>query len=175
MYRLILILSFLSLFICCKSKTIINTNDSILKNDSINLYAFIGKKISVEDAYEEIKYFFEIDKKTGDTIYSKTTNFFQRHIGSYEVIKNVYNDLRRDTIVFMGYDHFGNPKFKAYDYVLLYLTFNESDSTYYHDKNQYQVVKQTKDGHWIGENGETLAALFEKNNYLIEKSRIIFK
>ncbi len=62
-----------------------------------NLYVFVGEKISVEEFKPEL----EEGRILMDSAFRT----------QYKVIKQVYNQLRTDTIEFIAYDHYGAPAF----------------------------------------------------------------
>ena len=172
----ILIFCILILFVCCKSNNIRNIENKTIINDSINLYVFIGKKISfTQTLSDETKYRIEIDKKTGDTTRYRTRSLDSKFNAKYRVIRNVYNDLNTNTIKFIVYDHAGSPRVDAFKYVVLYIIKDKNTGKFYHLKYQYQVVEKTKTGNWIGKNGKTIVELFREKKQLIENNRIIFK
>lgn len=151
MNRLILIIGILTSFICCKSTDISNESDFTIKNDSINLFAFIGQKISItEFDPNENNERIEIDSLTGVTIRRVSYVMDNGFKNKYKVIKNVFNDLKRDTIEFVAYDHYGRPGFENYENVILYVSLNKEKGNYYQQKYQFDPVEKTKNGKWKG-------------------------
>lgn len=113
---------------------------------SLNLYAFIGEKISViEFDPDTIVRFDTID---GVVIKNRTTTLDLAFHASYKVILPVFNTLGSDTIDFIVYDHYGRPKFEEYDKVLLYLVKNTETGKYFHLKYQFDPMKLNKRGKW---------------------------
>src|SRR5690606_16968534 len=55
-----------------------------------------------------------------------------RYEAKYKLIKNVYGELKTDTIDFIIYDHYGAPPFSKYKHVLLFLS--EHCGKLYHEK-----------------------------------------
>ena len=105
----------------CKSqlKNTSNTGEFVNENDSINLFAFIGEKISViefdpnADIEKRQTITKGIDEETGDSV-----NIVQQHYimdsgfrCKYKIVKNIFNHLPNDTIEFIAYDHYGKPGF----------------------------------------------------------------
>jgi hypothetical protein len=174
--RSLFILGILFVFVCCKSNKQFFHNDVNIENDSINLYAFIGEKLSFTTATpDEIKHWIKIDSITGDTIRCKTYNFDTKFDAKYKVVKNIFNNLKIDTINFIVYDHAGSPRIDAYDHVILYVFLNKNDNIYYLHKNQFQPVDEVEKGIWKGKNGKTISELFKEKQNLISKSRMIFE
>lgn len=144
-----IILSIFSLFLlwsCSLKQT--NSIKPII-NDSINLFAFVGKKISVtefdpnENKIEKI-----IDAETGDTIITERYVMDYGFKCKYLVIINIYNKLNKDTIEFIAYDHYGRPGFENYDTVLLYISKSENGDYYFHRKYQFDEIFKNKKGYY---------------------------
>ena len=140
MNRTILTLGILIIFISCKT---INTNakSELPKiDDSKNLYAFIGKKISVtefdpnENNEREV-----IDSITGDTIIQKRYVMDNGFKCTYVVKRNLYNQIENDTVEFKAYDHYGRPGFENYDELILYLS-KDKEGNYFHRKYQFESI-----------------------------------
>jgi len=138
--RTILALGFLIICISCKT---INTNvESELPkmDDSKNLYAFIGKKISAtEFDPNENNERTEIDSITGDTIIHKNYVMDNGFKCKYLVKTNLYNQIEKDTIEFRAYDHYGRPGFEGFDEVIIYLS-KDKEGNYYHRKYQFDAI-----------------------------------
>jgi hypothetical protein len=66
----------------------------------------------------------------------------------YKILKNVYGDLKMDTIEFKAYDHFGTPDFSRYKYVLLYIAKHGGE--FYQFRHEYSALYKTKDNRWAG-------------------------
>lgn len=148
----------LMIFTACQSGYI-NTSKNIRyggANKNINLYAFVGKKISVTEFDPNTgnkniptgKY--EIDEETGDTL-----KIFENHYVmdrafkcKYQVIRKIFNYLESDTVEFIAYDHYGNPGFAEKDTVALYLSKSKDGCHYFHQKYQYDNVYKNKKGHY---------------------------
>jgi hypothetical protein len=147
----------------CKSTDVKTDSDFYLKDDSVNLYAFIGEKISVTefDPNKNNIIGIRIDTVTGDTIRRVRYVMDEAFKCRYKVVKNIFNDLKTETVEFEAYDHYGRPPFEEYEHVILYLSFNKERSNYYHRKYQFDPVRKTQDGRWEGLNGESLSKLIK--------------
>lgn len=153
--------------------------DFFLKNDSINLYAFIGQKISLVQ-YDSNKDYksngkMVIDSITGDTMIMKSYVLDNAFDARYKVIQCVYNNLETDTIEFKVYDHYGRPAFENYSIVLLYISKSEDGSYYFHQKYQFDPLFKTNKRSWKGKNGESIKDLFNLKKESVFKARGIFK
>lgn len=95
-----------------------------------NLIVFIGSKISVE----EVKYEISLDM------------WDYKFKAKYEVVEVVCGNYKKDTIEFIGFDHYGEPAFSEFDTVMLYVS--KGKNGYYHRKYQYHDVYRTIDGRW---------------------------
>ncbi|KGO91248.1 hypothetical protein Q766_19010 [Flavobacterium subsaxonicum WB 4.1-42 = DSM 21790] len=97
------------------------------EDTKVNLFAFIGQKISIEEFDPNLdnkKTIIEIDKNTGDTVTSVKTSYSmdRAFIAKYKVIQPVFNNLKQDTISFAVYDHYGTPEFAEFDNVIIYIS-----------------------------------------------------
>ena len=147
MNRILQILGILIILISCKSTKIASESEFKMANDSVNLYAFIGEKISViEFDPNENSERKEIDSITGDTLIFKSWVMDNGFKNKYKVIRNVYNELKTDTIEFVAYDHYGRPGFEKYNNVLLYLSYNKEKGNYYHQKYIFDPIEKNKNG-----------------------------
>jgi len=161
-YFFLLILSIL--FGCSAPKQI---NDYYAENDEVNLFAFVGKKISVIE-FDPNKE--QIGKKiydslSGDTIIRKSYSMDGGYRCKYVIIKNVFNNPKIDTIDFVAYDHYGNPAFSKYETVLLYVSKSPNGNYYFHQKYQFDYLENNSQGKFYG-------YTYEKKE---RKKRIIFK
>jgi len=175
MKNYILFLLLLLIILSCDSTKNIKTTSFYEADDKVNLFAFIGKKISVEISERDttaIEKFVGID---GDTVIQKVIYFDERFIAKYKIEKPLFNNFKKDTISFFVFDHYGRPKFEEHEYVILYVSRSECDDNFYHQKYMYDPVKKNVDGSWIGKNGESINELFnnKRNGYL--KARGIFQ
>ncbi len=176
MNRILIILGILIILISCKSITNVNQSEVIMSDNSINLYAFIGEKISViEFDPNENNTCVQIDSITGDTIqevgYYIIDNGFKSR---YRVMKNVFNHLETDMIEFIAYDHYGRPKFENYKNVILYISLDKENGNYYHQKYLFDPVKKTKMGTWEGLKGESIEKLFNEKKDRVLTTRGLF-
>jgi hypothetical protein len=118
-------------------------------DDSINLYAFIGKRISVEEFDpNENSIQKRIDPETGDTLVIKRYVMDYGFNSKYIVIANLYNKLNKDTVEFIAFDHYGRPGFEKYDTVILYISKSENGEYYFHRKYQFDEVFKNKKGRY---------------------------
>lgn len=163
MNRILTILVILISIISCKSTKIKQKSNFEVLNQSVNLHAFIGEKISIiEFDTNDNKTKIEIDSITGDTIEHITFSMDYGFRAKYKVLKNVFNDLKKDTIEFVVYDHYGRPKFEDYDNVILYISKDQLSKEYYHQKYQFDPLIIDQKGKWKGLNGESIEELFSK-------------
>lgn len=176
MNRIYLFSGILFLLISCKSKETPPQKDFYIENDSINLYAFIGEKISVTQFDpNSTKEQTEIDTLTGEEIVHKSIVMDYAFNVKYKVIKNVFNNLKTDTINFVVFDHYGPPKFENYQSVLLYISYNKEKKTYYHQKYIFDIVTKDSNGKWMEISGKNLKDIFEEKQKGVFKARDIFK
>lgn len=168
MKRIFLVFGILLLLICCKSPHTKENSLFEMKDKSVNLYAFIGKKISVQKSERDITKTEKIIGFDGDTVVQKVIYFDQRFEAKYQVLKNIFNELQTDTIEFIVYDHYGRPQFENYENVILYISFDKEEGNFYHQKYQFDPLKKTKNGNWKGLNGESIEKLFNE-----KKDRIL--
>ena len=170
-----LVILVLPCLLCCKSTELKDRSSSQWIDETVNLYAFIGKKISViEFDPNKSNTKIAIDSISGDTIRKVRHVMDSGFICRYKVLKNVFNRLETDTIEFKAYDHYGRPGFENYTNVLLYLSKSSDDSEFFHQKYQYDVVYNSKNGSWNGENGESIADLFRAKRNGVFRERKVF-
>ncbi len=112
-------------------------NDAIqrykLENSKADLKVFVGEKINVQRSIDTNQNGFYLD---------------QKYILKYKVITNVYGKIKKDTIVFTAFDHYGIPPFTKFKNVLLYV--KKVNDQYFHCKYQYNPVFKTKKDKWAG-------------------------
>ena len=117
-----------------KKPTSVDTPRSFVRNYGINdttqLFAFVGEKLSVDSLPHE---------------QGSRNNGFK---AKYLILKKVHGNFSQDTIEFVAYDHYGTPAFSKFKNVLLYISADSG--TYYHQKYMYNDVYKTKDGRWAG-------------------------
>ncbi len=160
--------------ISCKS-TIRQKSEFKLVNDSVNLYAFIGNKISVvKFDPNKNNTQIEFDSISGDTI--RKVNYIMDYAfkSKYRIVKNIFNNLKTDTIEFVAYNHYGRPKFENYKNVILYISLNKKKENYYHQKYLFDPVEKTKNGIWKGLNGKSIETLFNEKKIETLTAREIF-
>lgn len=93
-----------------------------------SLFVFVGEKIEVTQLQHE------------------PGAFDNAFLAKYKVLDKVYGDYLKDTIVFEAYDHYGDPPFSKYKFVLLFVSLHEGK--FYHEKYQYFDLYKTKTGKW---------------------------
>jgi len=150
MRHYIFTLFLISLFGCATPKKL---NDNFCsENKDVNLFAFVGRKISVvefdpnaEELGEKV-----YDTISGDTIIKKSYIMDVGFRCKYLIIKNVFNDPKIDTIDFVAYDHYGSPGFAEYDTVLLYISKSLEGNIYFHQKYQFDYLERNSDGVFYG-------------------------
>lgn len=177
MNRLFSIFLVLLFFIGCKATDIKKDSDFPINDKTVNLFAFIGEKISVTefDPNENNNERIEIDSVTGDTIIQRYYVMDQGFICKYKVLKNVFNQLDTDTIEFRAYDHYGRPGFENYERVILYISVSGDSSHYFHQKYQFDPVIKSPKGRWKGLNGESIEELLNKKKNDVFTDRELFK
>ncbi|WP_285055347.1 hypothetical protein [Pedobacter ginsengisoli] len=100
------------------------------------LYVFIAEKIGAK--YAPPNYCPE----NGHSWISKDS----RYQAKYKILENIYGDYSKDTITFMAFDHYGEPPFLNYKYVMLFVS--EHCGQLIHEKYQYFDIYPTADGRW---------------------------
>lgn len=149
----------LMIMLGCRSqfKTTSSNSEFNTENDTINLYAFIGEKISVvkfdpnADIEKRQTITKALDEETGDSV----DVVHQRYIMdsgfrcTYKILKNIFNNLPNDTIEFVAYDHYGTPGFAEKDTVILYLSKNKKEGHLFHQKYQYDNVFKDEKGNYF--------------------------
>ncbi|MCX8531878.1 hypothetical protein [Chryseobacterium luquanense] len=166
----------------CESAYII-TSKNVMHggaNKNINLYAFVGKKISVtefdpnENQEDVPTGEYEIDEEMGDTLKVVKRSYIMDNAFKcrYKVVKKMFNYLETDTVEFIAYDHYGTPGFAKRDTIILYLSKSKDGSHYFHQKYQYDHVYKNRKGHYYSypkfhgsESPETIEGMtgFDKN------------
>ncbi|MBD1397635.1 hypothetical protein H9Q13_10690 [Pontibacter sp. JH31] len=158
----------------CKSVRTPAGPDFYEEDSDVNLYAFIGQKISVENLKRDTSATETFIGFNGDTVVQKVIYFDQGFTARYKVEKSVFNNLQQDTITFVAFDHYGRPEFENYEFVMLYLSKYEKDNRFYHQKYQYDPVIKNEKGVWSGLNGENIAELFQKKKSEVFKALGLF-
>lgn len=151
MKNIISILVVSILLVTCQSKLHLSHNDD--KKYS-NIYAFVGKKISVEKFDPNVNNGTEkkiIDEETGDsiTIVDRSVIMDNAFRCKYILVKKLFNKLPNDTIEFIAYDHYGDPLFSENDSVILYISKSKNKDYYFHQKYHYDKVFKDKQGNYF--------------------------
>ena len=145
------------------------------KDESVNLFVFIGEKISViefdPNENNEVKV---IDPVTKDTIIKKRHTMDYAFRVKFKVLQNVFNELKTDTIEFVAYNHYGRPGFESYKNSIIYISKNERGGYYYHQKYQFNPLKRVN-REWQGLKGESIKELFENKKNGVLKARGLFE
>lgn len=125
----------------------------LLKRDSIHIQLEPEKCVPYVPCNEKEPKLYvvvaeKIELKSRNLYYCDTrrVSWDNRYEAKYTLIKNVYGELKTDTIDFIIYDHYGAPPFSKYKHVLLFLS--EHCGKLYHEKYQYFDVYPTVDGRW---------------------------
>ena len=175
MNRIALVFGILLILFSCSSSNTNRKTKFFLTDETVNLYAFVGEKISIVEfdpnEHSERK---EIDSITGDTIIHVELIMDNAFKARYKVIENVFNKLESDTIEFNSYDHYGRPQFESFKNVLLYVSLDKKDGNYYQQKYQFDVVEKNKRNEWRGLKGETLQELFMNRKKEVLEARGLF-
>ncbi len=94
------------------------------------IYAFVGKKISVERV------------KPDDSFYLKYKNVYK--------VEQVFDDeIKADTLVFNSFTHMNQIRYSVYDYAIIYLVKNENGE-FVHRRTYYKPIILKKNGEWYG-------------------------
>ncbi|WP_298900019.1 hypothetical protein [uncultured Psychroserpens sp.] len=99
------------------------------KNPNEEFFVFIAEKISLE---------MKIPEQSCNVLMDR------QFIAKYKVLENLYGDIQKDSVTFYVFDHYGWPKFKDYEKLVLYV--NKYCDIYVHEKYQYQPLLKTKNG-----------------------------
>lgn len=94
------------------------------------IYAFVGKKISVERV------------KPDDSFYLKYKNV-------YKVEQTFDDEIKTDTLVFNSYTHMNQIRYSVYDYAIIYLVKNKAGD-FVHRRTYYTPIILKKNGEWYG-------------------------
>jgi len=116
-----------------------------------DLFVFVGEKISVTEAPKEPAK--PCQNKDGSECI--TISMDLKYIAKYRVVEMVHGVSPGAEVSFDVYDHYGEPNFAGYKYVLLFVSnFN---GKLVHQKKQYFDVYRTRGGKW--------ATCGDPNNY----------
>ena len=169
MRKHIFIIILITSFGCSAPKQL--NDDFYVENKDVNLFAFVGKKISVVG-------FNPNAEKNSETVYDSLSvhalikKYYIMDRGfrcKYVIIKNVFNDLKIDTIDFIAYDHYGNPGFSEHETVLLYVSKNLKGDSYFHQKYQFDYLERNRKGTFYGYMYDRIE---RKNRIVIKNKRI---
>lgn len=127
------------------------------KRDSI--YAFIGnviesKKVDYKEHYKlkdkVTNYSLEIGETKNDyqLIHKAPILMDEMYLTKVKVLKWLNNDLKKDTIEFVSFDHYGKPDFLSVEHPILYLGFNKKKKEFYQYKYQFDIAYKVK-GKWL--------------------------
>lgn len=94
------------------------------------IYAFVGKKISVERVKSE-------------------NNFYLKYKNVYKVEQAFDKELKSDTLVFNSYTHMKQIQYSVYDYAIIYLVKNDTGELV-HRRTYYKPIILEKNGIWYG-------------------------
>ena len=94
------------------------------------IYAFVGKKISVERVKSE-------------------NNFYLKYKNVYKVEQTFDNEIKTDTLVFNSYTHMNQIQYSVYDYAIIYLVKNKTGELI-HRRTYYTPIILNKNGIWYG-------------------------
>lgn len=150
MKNLFFILILATLFGCSATKLL--TDDYYEEDKDVNLFAFVGKKISVIEFDPNagqigVKVY---DSISGDTIIRKQHIMDGGYRCKYVIVKNIFNNPKVDTLDFVAYDHYGSPAFSKYETVLLYVSKSSKGSQYFHQKYQFDYLERNNDEKYYG-------------------------
>jgi hypothetical protein len=151
MKNYLIIILIYTFFGCSTQKKVVSDN-YFAEDKSVNLFAFVGKKISViefdPNAEKEEKT--SIDSITGE---KKIDRSYVMDLGfrcKYLIQKNIFNKLETDTIDFIAYDHHGRPNFEKSEFVLLYISKSQKGNYYVHRKYQFDYLERDSNGLFFG-------------------------
>lgn len=152
MKNYLILLLIYGLFGCSTQKKVVSDN-YFAEDKSVNLFAFVGKKISViefdPNAEQEEKT--SIDSVSGEKIIHKPPHVMDLGFKcKYLIQKNIFNKLETDTIDFIAYDHYGRPNFEKSEFVLLYISKSQKGNYYVHRKYQFDYLERDSNGAFYG-------------------------
>lgn len=178
LYTMRLLLLILLISNCCVGQSQTRKEPS-MSDSSVNLFAFIAKKVSIKEFDPNEKYSqpisIEIDSASGDTIVRRMSYIMDFAFeAKYVILQPVFNDLKVDTITFNIYDHYGRPAFEKYSNVLLYISKSEDGLHYFLQKYQFDPVYKSTNHSWVGRKKETLLQLFNSRKNTVFRERGLF-
>ena len=149
MRNYIFIFLLISLFGCSTPKQF---TDYYMEDNQVNLFAFVGKKISIINFNPNTEQIGEkvYNSISGDTLVQKSHIMDFGYRCKYLIVKNVFNNPKVDTIDFVTYDHYGRPAFSEFENVLLYVSKNAKGNYFFHQKYQFDYLKKNRKGIFYG-------------------------
>jgi hypothetical protein len=152
----------------------------LLADSTVNLYAFVGQKISVTEFDPNKENDFsnpvKVDARTRDTIGNQRFLVMDRSFScTYKVVQNVFNELKGDSIKFRTYDRYARPEFEEHPTLLLYISKSGDGTSFLHQKGQFDELVKNESGQWVGKNGASLEQLFNAKKKTVFKERRLFK
>lgn len=148
MKKVAILILFLNFYFAGNSQ---NKTEFYEKNEKVNLFAFVGEKISIEEFDPNknniVK---EYDSVQKDTILRKKYLMDRAFRVKYKILKSIFNDLKTDVVEFIVYDHYGTPNFEKHKNVILYISKSTEGNYYFHQKYQYDIVFKNKTNNWYG-------------------------
>ena len=126
---------FLMWLACSNSPSVVSVppEEDLAEDSEVVTYAFVGRKISVEQFEPPINE----DAILMDLAFNAEYEILEQYLGP---------ELPRH-FSFEAYDHYGYPEFATHDVVLLYVV--EEEGVYYHLKYKFDRVVPTRDERWI--------------------------
>lgn len=125
-------------------------NLSIVYSQS-KVYAFLGKKISVERVNPD-------------------DNFYLKYRNVYKVEQVFDNEIKTDTLIFNSYTHMNQISYSVYDYAIIYLVKNDNGN-FIQKRTYYTPIILNKNGNWYGfepsdESIKNYESIIAKNIYI---------
>ncbi|GEM_PF-2399459 len=99
-------------------------------NCQSKIYAFVGKKISVE----------RVDSNN---------SFYLKYKNIYKVEQAFDVEIKTDTIVFNSFTHMNQIQYSVYDYAIIYLVKDE-EGNFVQKRTYYSPIILNKNGKWYG-------------------------
>lgn len=125
-------------------------NLSIVYSQS-KIYAFLGKKISVERVNPD-------------------DNFYLKYRNVYKVEQVFDNEIKTDTLIFNSYTHMNQISYSVYDYAIIYLVKNDNGN-FIQKRTYYTPIILNKNCNWYGfepsdESTQNYESIIAKNIYI---------
>lgn len=126
------------------------------------IYAFLGKKISVERVNPD-------------------DNFYLKYRNVYKVEQVFDNEIKTDTLIFNSYTHMNQISYSVYDYAIIYLVKNDNGN-FIQKRTYYTPIILNKKGRWYGfepsdENTQNYESIIAKNLYIkknLKTAKVIY-